>query len=52
MRLTKDEIRLIAVIVLALTTGAAVKHYRRAHPVPVVAAPATPKPFESEPAGY
>ncbi len=52
MRLTKDEVLLIAVIFLALTTGAAVKHYRRAHPSPLVSAPATPKPFESEPAGY
>ena len=52
MRLTKDEILFVAVILLALTTGAAAKHYRRTHPVPLKIAPSTPKPFESEPAGY
>ena len=31
MRLNRDEIRLIAAILLALTIGAAVKHYRSAH---------------------
>ena len=32
MRLSRDEIRLIATILLALGIGAAVKHYRIAHP--------------------
>ena len=52
MRLSIDEIRFIAVIVLILTVGAAVKHYRTTHPRPPIVAPATPVPFESEPAGY
>lgn len=32
MRLTKDEIILIAVILTALVVGATVKHYRQTHP--------------------
>lgn len=32
MRLSRDEIRLIATILLALGIGAAVKNYRSAHP--------------------
>lgn len=52
MRLSADEIRFIVVIVLIFTVGAAVQHYRHAHPEPVVAAPATPKPIDTEPAGY
>jgi hypothetical protein len=50
VRLSADEIRLIAVIILILTVGTAVKHYRANHPVPPLPPPATPAPFE--PAGY
>ena len=32
MRLSRDEIRLIAAILLALGIGAAAKHYRTTHP--------------------
>jgi hypothetical protein len=32
MRLTRDEILLITIILLALTVGAVVKRYREAHP--------------------
>lgn len=44
MRLTVDEIRLITVILLILTVGAVVKHYRAKHAeraVPSVATPAS-----------
>lgn len=52
MRLTFDEIRFITVILLILTTGALVKHYRTQHPRPAAAIPATPAPAPVEPAGY
>lgn len=32
MRMTKDEILLIAIILLMFTVGAAAKHYRNNHP--------------------
>jgi hypothetical protein len=32
MRLTKDEIILVAVILIALAVGATVRHYRQTHP--------------------
>ena len=35
MRLTKDEIIFVAVILTALAVGATVKHYRHIHPVPI-----------------
>ena len=44
MRLTKDEIVLVAVVLLALVAGAAVRHWRGAHPHGKTAAPATPAP--------
>ena len=31
MRLTKDEIILVAVVLIALVVGASVKHYRATH---------------------
>jgi hypothetical protein len=52
VRLTSDEIRLIVVILLALTVGATVKHYRGLNPrlAPEPSLPAKPVPIES--AGY
>ena len=44
MRLTKDEIALVVMVLLALTVGAAVRHWRGAHPRGKTAAPATPAP--------
>ena len=44
MRLTKDEIVLVAVVLLALVAGAAVRQWRGAHPREKSAAPATPTP--------
>ena len=44
MRLTKDEIVLVAVVLFALVAGAAVRHWRGAHPREKTAAPATPAP--------
>ena len=52
MRLSADEIRLIVVVVLALTVGAAVKYYRDRHPESVIEAPAPPDSTSFERAGY
>ena len=32
MRMTKDEITLVVIVLLALAVGAAVRHWRNAHP--------------------
>ena len=52
MRLSIDEIRFIAIIILIFTVGTVVKHYRTTHPRPPIVAPATPAPVPFEPAGY
>jgi hypothetical protein len=46
MRLTRDEILLIAIIFAALLIGAAAKHYRVTHPrvVPALKGATTPVP--------
>ena len=52
MRLSADEIRLIVVVILALTVGAAVKYYRDRHPESPVSVPARPESVSFESAGY
>ena len=42
MRMTKDEILFIAIILLIFVVGAAAKHYRTHHPHAPTAAPSTP----------
>jgi len=42
MRMTKDEILLVAIVVVALTVGAAAKHYRTHHPREETVAQPTP----------
>jgi hypothetical protein len=42
MKLTRQEILLLAALVFALAVGAVVKRYRLAHPVPPLAATPTP----------
>ena len=34
MRMTKDEITLVVVVLLVFVVGAAAKHYRNTHPQP------------------
>ena len=52
MRLSADEIRLIVVVILALTVGAAVKYYRDRNPESPISAPARPESVSFERAGY
>ena len=42
MRMTKDEILFVAIILLIFVVGAAAKHYRNHHPHVPVVAPSTP----------
>ena len=42
MRMTKDEILFIAIVLLIFVVGAAAKHYRTHHPHMPAVAPSTP----------
>jgi hypothetical protein len=52
VKLTADEIRLLAFVLLALLIGAAVKHYRNAHPIDLPARPAHVTPAPLKPVDY
>ena len=43
MRMTKDEITLVVVVLLVFVAGAAAKHYRNIHPKPVPPHAAAPR---------
>ena len=47
MRMTKDEITLVVVVLLVFVAGTAAKHYRNTHSSLRHATPSTPQPTSS-----